>query len=107
MVRLAKAKEMIMTGAMLNAQEAHQIGLVNKEVEADKFEEKVTAFAGSLTRGLGVALKEAKKLINLGLVLADGLSVEVDAFSNLFSTEGFRKGTAAFLEKRKPSFKGK
>ena len=98
---------MIMTGAKLNAQEAHQIGLVNKEVEADKFEEKVTVFAGSLARGLGVALKEAKKLINLGLVLADGLSAEADAFNNLFSTEDFREGTAAFLEKRKPSFKGK
>jgi len=44
-VGLAKAKEMIMTGAKLNAQEAHQIGLVNKEVEADKFEEKIRAFA--------------------------------------------------------------
>jgi len=45
MVGLAKAKKMILTGALLNAQEALQISLVNKVVEADKFEEKVKAFA--------------------------------------------------------------
>jgi len=52
-------------------------------------------------------LKKAKKRFNLGLVLADGLSAEAEAFSNRYSTEGFREGTAAFLDKRKPSFKGK
>jgi len=52
-------------------------------------------------------LKEAKKRFNLELVLADGLSAEAEAFSNLFSTGYFREGTAAFLEKRKPSFKEK
>jgi enoyl-CoA hydratase len=103
----AKAKEMIMTGAMLSAQEAQQIGLVNRVVEADKFEQEVKAFAESLARGPGVAMAEAKRLINMGMELEEGLSAEADAFGKLFATEDLKEGLAAFLGKRKPSFKGK
>ena len=103
----AKAKEMISTGAMLGAQEAFQAGLVNRVVEVDKFEQEVRAFAESLTRGPGIALSKAKKLINMSLRLEEGLGAEAEAFGGLFATEDFGEGVAAFLEKRKPSFRGK
>jgi enoyl-CoA hydratase len=103
----ARAKEVIMTGAMLNAQEAQQIGLVNKVVEADKLKEEVGAFAESLSRGPNIAVMEAKRLVNLSLELNEGLTEEANAFSKLFSTEDFKEGVAAFKEKRKPSFKGR
>jgi len=103
----AKAKEMISTGAILGAQEALQAGLVNRVVEADKFEQEVRAFAESLTRGPGIALSKAKKLINMSLRLEEGLGAEAEAFGGLFATEDFGEGVAAFLEKRKPSFRGK
>ena len=102
-----KAKDLISTGAMLGAQEALQAGLVNRVVEADKFEEEVRAFAESLTRGPGIALSKAKKLINMSLRLEEGLEAEAEDFGGLFATEDFREGVAAFLEKRKPSFRGR
>jgi enoyl-CoA hydratase/carnithine racemase len=98
---------MISTGAMLGAQEALQAGLVNRVVEAEKFEQEVRAFAESMTRGPGIALSKAKKLINMSLRLEEDLGAEAEAFSGLFATEDFGEGVAAFLEKRKPSFRGK
>ena len=103
----AKAMEMITTGSMLRAQEALQAGLVNRVVEAEKFEEEVKAFADSLAKGPGLALMSAKKLIKVDQGLLDGLKDEAEAFGSLFATEDFREGTSAFLEKRKPTFKGK
>lgn len=102
-----RAKEMIMTGKMIDAQAAQQIGLLNKIVEADKLMEEVKDLAASLAKGPGIALMEAKKLLNLDLRLDKGLTEEAKAFSRLFSTEDFREGVAAFKEKRKPSFKGR
>jgi enoyl-CoA hydratase len=103
----ARAKEMISTGATLSAQEALQAGLVNRVVEADKFEQEIRAFAESMTRGPGIALSKAKKLINMSLRLEEGLEAEAEAFGGLFATEDFKEGVAAFQEKRKPLFRGK
>jgi enoyl-CoA hydratase/carnithine racemase len=103
----AKAMELITTGSILRAEEAQQAGLVNKVAVADKFEEEVKAFAGTLASGPKSAVMSAKKLINLGHGLCEGLEKEAEAFGNLFATEDFKEGTSAFLEKRKPSFKGK
>ena len=106
-VGLAKAMEMITTGSMLRAEEALQAGLANKVIEAEKFEEEVKAFASSLAKGPGLALTSVKKLIRVDQGLLDGLKEEAEAFSELFATEDFKEGASAFLEKRKPSFKGK
>ena len=103
----AKAKELILTGAMVKAPEALQMGLVNEVVEPEKLEEAVGALAQKLVGGPAIALRKAKKLVNDSVRLAEGLSAEAEAFSELFATEDTREGVAAFLEKRKPDFKGK
>ena len=103
----AKAKELIMTGGMVKAPEALQMGLVNQVVEPEKLEEAVEALAQSLVGGPSIALRKAKKLVNECAGLTEGLSAESKAFSELFSTEDTREGVSAFLEKRRPQFKGK
>ncbi len=103
----AKAKELIMTGAMVKAPEALQMGLVNEVVEPDKLEEAVGALAQTLVGGPSIALGMAKKLVNDSASLTEGLSSEAEAFSELFATEDMREGVTAFLEKRKADFKGK
>ncbi len=103
----AKAKELIMTGAMVKAPEALQMGLVNEVVEPNKLEEAVGALAQTLVGGPSIALGKAKKLVNDSASLTEGMSAEAEAFSELFATEDVREGVAAFLEKRKAEFKGK
>jgi len=106
LVGVAKAKEMIMTGAMLNAEDALRAGLVNKIAVADKFMEEVKAFAASLVRGPPIAIAKVKRLVNMSLELEAGMDAEAEAFGRLFSTSDFREGVTAFLGKRKPVFKG-
>jgi enoyl-CoA hydratase len=103
----AKAKELIMTGAMVKAPEALQIGLVNEVVEPDKLEEAAGALAQTLVSGPSIALGKVKKLMNESASLTECLSAEAEAFSELFATEDMKEGVAAFLEKRKAEFKGK
>jgi len=106
LVGATKAKEMLLTGAMMGAEEALQAGLVTKAVSADSFEEEVKAFAKSLVSGPPVALAEVKKLVNLALDLEPGLDSEAEAFGRVLSTADFREGVAAFKDKRKPEFRG-
>jgi len=103
----SKAKEMILTGGMVNAEEAAKIGLVMKVVEVEKLEEEAGNFAKALASGAGLALKAAKMLLNADGGIDESLAAEADSFSALFSTEDFKEGVAAFLEKRKAAFKGK
>jgi enoyl-CoA hydratase/carnithine racemase len=107
LIGMAKAKEMILTGSMVNAEEAREIGLVMKIVEVDKLEEEAKNFAKFLASGAGLALKAGKTLLNAGVEIEDGLTAEAEAFSTLFSTEDYKEGVAAFLEKRRATFKGK
>ncbi|MFQ5836972.1 MAG: enoyl-CoA hydratase/isomerase family protein [Candidatus Bathyarchaeia archaeon] len=105
----ALAKEMIFTGKMIDAKTAEQHGLVNKVVPADQLESAVEQLAEELINKPPVAIKVAKQLINNSTEtnLRIGLTHESEAFGILGSTEDFKEGTAAFLEKRKPKFKGK
>ena len=102
-----KAREMIMTGLSLTAEEALRAGLINRAVPADKFLDEVRTFASNLAKGPRLALSEAKKLINMELVSGNVLAAEAESFGRLFSTGDFREGVAAFREKRKPRFTGR
>ena len=102
----AKASEMMMTGVILNAEEALKIGLVNKVVPADKFEEEVKTLATSLAKGPSVALSEIKKLVNDDVISDVILETEAKSFGKIFTTKDLKEGFSAFFEKRKPIFKG-
>jgi len=107
-IGLAKAKELIMLGDRIAADEALRIGLVHKVVQVNKFEEEVKAFAKKLADGPPVALKYAKHALNLGIQtsLEAGLRIEAEAFGTVISSKDVIEGITAFFEKRKPEFKG-
>jgi len=105
----SRAKELVMLGERIPAQQAYEWGILNKVVDDDKFEEEVRAFAEKLAAGPPIAIRFAKKLIDWGseAPLEAALFMEREAFGLLFSTEDMVEGTTAFLMKRKPEFKGK
>ena len=103
------AKLLIFTGDMIDAQEALRIGLVQRVVPQGELLAEAKALAGKLATQPPLTLAACKEAINLGLEvdLERGLSIESLEFGILRSTEDYREGTSAFLEKRKPVFKGK
>jgi enoyl-CoA hydratase/3-hydroxyacyl-CoA dehydrogenase len=109
LVGLAKAKQMIMLGDRISAEEAAKIGLVNKVVPKAKLHEETLAFAKRLADGPPVALKLAKEALNFGsqVPLDIGLKLEAEAFGIVLSTKDIMEGVSAFMSKRKPEFKGK
>ena len=108
-VGLAKAKELVMLGDRINAQEALRIGLVNKVVPLAKLVEETKAFAKNFVDGPPVALKAAKQALNYAtqVPLEIGLKFESEAFGIVLSTKDVMEGVSAFMSKRKPEFKGK
>ena len=103
------AKEMIFTGKRIDARTAERHGLVNVVVPPDQFHAKVKELAVELTGKPPIALKYCKKLINDSTETHPdaGLMEEAEAFGLMASTEDFNEGVTAFLEKRKPAYKGK
>lgn len=109
LVGLGAATELIFTGEMIKADRAERIGLVSKVVPLDQLEPEAEALASKLMERPALALRAAKTALRKGLStsLKEGLQIEQDLFSMLFGTEDQKEGMAAFLEKRKPIFKGK
>lgn len=105
-VGAARAKELAFTGRIINAEEALQMGLINKVVEKDELEQEVSGLAGKLARGPSQALAFTKMLINAGMNedLETVISNEALAQSVCMQTGDHREGLAAFLEKREPVF---
>jgi len=103
------AKEMIFTGKRIDAKTAERLGLVNAVVPADQLKAKVKELALELAGKPPIAIKLSKALINNSTEthLNVGLLQEAEAFGLVASTEDFNEGITAFLEKRKPQFKGK
>jgi enoyl-CoA hydratase len=100
---------MILTGEMIDAREAHRIGLVNRVVPAVELPGAAEALARTLLARGPVALRMAMQAVQQGLdmSLADGQRLEAALFGIICSTEDMREGTRAFLEKRKPAFQGR
>lgn len=104
-----KAKELILTGEIIDAQEALRIGLVNHVVPAGELMAAAKAMAARILTKGPLAVGMAKLAINLGLNtdLASGLAYEKLAQTLLFTTADKYEGTTAFLEKRPAQFKGR
>ena len=108
LVGKGKAMEMILTGATITAQDALACGLVTRVVPAIDLMKEARALATDLASKAPVALRYAMDAINRGVELpfADGCQLEAALFGMVAATEDMREGTAAFLAKRKPAFKG-
>ena len=104
-----KAMELILTGAIIDAKTAFNIGLVNQVVPPDQLQAKTMEIANQIADKSPIALQLAKEAVKLASRsnLDEGLRREVDLFALCFSTEDKDEGVGAFLEKRKPAFKGK
>ena len=104
-----KAMELILTGEIIDAQTALTLGLVNHVVAADQLEAKTMEIANRIAEKSPIALRLAKEAIKLASRsnLDEGLRREVDLFALCFSSADKDEGVKAFLEKRKPEFKGK
>jgi enoyl-CoA hydratase len=105
----SRAKEMILTGDPISAEEALAFGLVMKVVPKDKLLEEARSFASKLAALPRLALEATKMLINRGMEvdLASGLEMEARCFGNLAASHDLREGVQAFLEKRQPAFRGR
>ena len=103
-----RAKEMIFTGKMISAAEAHAMGLVNKVCVQDQLMDEVLNVAKLIVSKGKISLRAAKQAINAGMDvdLNTGCRIEIDAFAICLASSDAKEGTQAFLEKRAADFKG-
>src|SRR5262249_18776501 len=104
-----KSMELILTGDLIDATEAKAIGLVNDVVPANQLRERVRTLAARIAEKSPIALRMAKEAVKTAarMNLREGLDRETDLFSLTFASEDKNEGVRAFLEKRKPDFKGR
>ena len=109
LVGLGMAKKLVLTGEMIDAEEALRIGLVEEVVDEDRLMDRAKEIARKILEKPPLAVKLAKRALNASrsMSLPDGLRYELSLFSILFSTEDAKEGMKAFLEKRKPEFRGR
>ncbi len=103
-----RAFEMIMTGMMIDAETAHNYGLVNEVTTLADLVPHARQVAMKIANNSPVAVGYAIKAVNAGFMYdEDGFQAEIKAFGKCFGTADFKEGTTAFLEKRKAKFAGK
>ena len=109
LVGLGKAKELIYTASIINADEALRIGLVNKVCTPETLEEETLKMAQKIASQAPIAVQYAKKAINEGMDtdIEAGIAIEVELFGHCFTTEDQKNGMQAFLKREKTTFEGK
>jgi len=109
LVGRAKAKELMLTGQNITAEEGHRIGLLTRVVDDDKLQEETMKLAETIAQKSPVQTAFIKALVNKGtdIDMHSACALEVSYFSSSFATQDQKEGMKAFLEKRKPTFKGK
>ena len=105
----AATLELCLTGAPIGAERARELGIVNCVVGAADLQAETMKLAGQLANAAPLALRAMLDCVNIGgeCAIEEGLEYESAQFGLVFSTDDMREGTGAFLEKRKPTFKGR
>ena len=104
-----RAKELILSGRPIEAEQAEAWGLVNRVCEPGKLLEEALAVAQAIADNAPLSVRQAKRSIHYGLDmdLLTGYRFEIEAYNRLVDTDDRREGVRAFVEKRKPAFRGK
>ena len=108
-VGAARARELILTGRIVDAHEAERIGLVHEVVPAGETRARADAIAADIAARGPIAVREAKRLIQLAtdVDLDTGLAAELDASDRVFASEDMLEGARSFFEKRDPDYRGR
>ena len=103
------AAQLLLTGEMISAQEAHRIGLVNEVLPADQLIPRAEAIAQAIIKNAPLAIQYCLEAVNHGMemTLPEGLYLEAALFAVCCASEDKKEGTTAFLEKRPANFQGK
>lgn len=109
LVGRARALELLLTGDMIDAEEARRIGLVNRVVPADRLMGEAEGLLRAILANGPLAVRACLELVDMGgdMSVDQALLLEADYFGLLSATEDMKEGTRAFLEKRKAGFKGR
>lgn len=109
LIGISKAKELIFMGSNISAQQALAIGLINAAVPQDEVKRTALKWAEKIAQKGTVAMRTAKRTIDAAAEanVLDGVEIEASNWASLFNTEDQKEGMRAFLEKRKPVYKGK
>lgn len=109
LVGLAKAKELLFTGKIIDAKEAERIGLINQVVPTDQLESTTMELASKLAQGATRAIGTTKTLLNrvADMDMMSALEYEASVASLMVQTEDHKEGVEAFIQKREPRFQGK
>lgn len=108
-VGVRRAKEIILTGTPVNAEDALNWGILNKVCDDDDLMDEVLATARQIAANAPISIRQAKKSISVStqVDLKTGYAYEIEAYNRMVSTEDRLEGVRAFNEKRKAEFKGK
>jgi len=109
LVGKGRALQLILSGDMISADEAYRMGLVNEVVPAAELIQRAEAVLGKIFSKAPIAVRHALDAVNKGMETsqAEGLALEASFFGLCAGTEDKKEGTSAFLEKRKPQFRGR
>jgi enoyl-CoA hydratase len=102
----AKAKWLLMTGALIEAQEAQAIGLIDEVVAPEDLKSKVDALAATLAANAPLTIKATKQIIETMTAPSASVASGAPWYAEIFRSQDFKAGLAAFFDKRKPQFKG-